>query len=402
MFASPIDVPTIRRLAEEFPRVIGIKDSSGDLAFMMRMISAVRPQRPDFTFLTGWEAVLVPMLMIGCDGGTHATSNVVPEVTRRIYDLSRAGNHAEAMKWQYRILELFDAMLYPFEFPDGFRAAAELRGFQFRPRPPAPDRRAAHRPRGPELRAAMHPGRFRTGASAGSGLRATHRQHRATTSWSKWWFEVMHELRRRGCGLNDALALIEIGGWSPAMVRARRHGKVRPRAGASDRAERRSRRLHQAARTDQAISKPQREPPRNRCNRHADAHYCARDPAPSDQARAAYQAGPDFSPLIEQATVRNRRINMSDQSSFAVGLIETQGFTAVFEAIDTALKTAAVEVLAREKLGGGYITVLIKGDVGAVRAAVEAGKAKVEGLGRLIAAHVIPSPSKGVLALLPK
>jgi 4-hydroxy-tetrahydrodipicolinate synthase len=71
------------------------------------------------------------MLMIGCDGGTHASSNAVPEVTRRIYDLCRAGNYAEAMQWQYRILELFDAMLNPFEFPDGFRAAAELRGFRF-------------------------------------------------------------------------------------------------------------------------------------------------------------------------------------------------------------------------------------------------------------------------------
>src|SRR5271157_3817729 len=131
MFASPIDVPTIRRLASEFPRVIGIKDSSGDLAFMMRMIAAVRPLRPDFSFLTGWEAVLVPMLMIGCDGGTNASSNAVPEVTRRLYDLCRAGDYAEAMQWQYRILELFDAMLFPFEFPDGFRAAAELRGFRF-------------------------------------------------------------------------------------------------------------------------------------------------------------------------------------------------------------------------------------------------------------------------------
>ena len=56
-------------------------------------------------------------------------------------------------------------------------------------------------------------------------------------------------------------------------------------------------------------------------------------------------------PLIEQATVQIPEKNMKDQSSFAVGLIETQGFTAVFEAIDTALKTAAVEVLAREKLG---------------------------------------------------
>jgi 4-hydroxy-tetrahydrodipicolinate synthase len=131
MFASPIDVPTIRRLAAEFPRVVGIKDSSGDLAFMMRMIAQIRPLRPDFSFLTGWEAVLVPMMMVGCDGGTHASSNAVPEITRRMYDLCRSGNFAEAMNWQYRILELFDAMLYPFEFPDGFRAAAELRGFHF-------------------------------------------------------------------------------------------------------------------------------------------------------------------------------------------------------------------------------------------------------------------------------
>ena len=87
------------------------------------------------------------MLMLGCDGGTHASSNAVPEVTRRMYDLCRAGNYEEAMKWHYRILELFDAMLYPFEFPDGFRAAAELRGFNFGARPPAPDRRAAGRPR---------------------------------------------------------------------------------------------------------------------------------------------------------------------------------------------------------------------------------------------------------------
>jgi microcompartment protein CcmL/EutN len=127
-------------------------------------------------------------------------------------------------------------------------------------------------------------------------------------------------------------------------------------------------------------------------------------PGPSPLSRAAYEAAPDYNPLIEQPSVQNpeRRMNNQPQASFAVGLIETQGFTAVFEAIDTALKTAAVEVLAREKLGGGYITVLIKGDVAAVRAAIDAGKSKVEGLGKLIAAHVIPSPSQGVLSLLPK
>jgi microcompartment protein CcmL/EutN len=132
-------------------------------------------------------------------------------------------------------------------------------------------------------------------------------------------------------------------------------------------------------------------------------------PSPAPGSSRAFEAAPDFSPLIEQPTVQLPREakdakgnRMPEQASFAVGLIETQGFTAVFEAIDTALKTAAVEVLAREKLGGGYITVVIKGDVAAVQAAIDAGKAKVEGLGRLIAAHVIPSPSAGVLSLLPK
>jgi 4-hydroxy-tetrahydrodipicolinate synthase len=129
MFASPIDVPTIKRLAE-FPRIVGIKDSSGDMAFMMRMMSAVKPIRPDFVFLTGWEAVLVPMLLIGVDGGTNATSGVVPELTRKLYDLTRAGQVEEAMQLQFRMLELFDAMLYSADFPEGFRAAVELRGFQ--------------------------------------------------------------------------------------------------------------------------------------------------------------------------------------------------------------------------------------------------------------------------------
>ena len=130
MFASPIDVPTIQRLAE-FPKIIGIKDSSGDLAFMLRMMAAVRPIRPDFTFLTGLEAVLVPMLMAGCDGGINATSGVAPEMTRKLYELTRSGRHDEAMQLQFRLLELFDAMIFTADFPDGFRAATTLRGFDF-------------------------------------------------------------------------------------------------------------------------------------------------------------------------------------------------------------------------------------------------------------------------------
>jgi 4-hydroxy-tetrahydrodipicolinate synthase len=130
MFASPIDVPTVQRLAEECPRVIAIKDSSGDLPHMMRMIAAVRKLRPDFGFMTGWDAALMPMLLVGCDGGTNATSGVAPEITKKLYELTIAGKIDEARDLQYRLLPLFDTMLYSAEFPDGFRAALKLRGIE--------------------------------------------------------------------------------------------------------------------------------------------------------------------------------------------------------------------------------------------------------------------------------
>lgn len=130
MFASPIDVPTVQRLAEEFPRVVAIKDSSGDVPHMMRMIAAVRPLRPEFSFLTGWEAALLPMLLVGCDGGTNATSGIVPEITRKLYELTRERSLDAALDLQYRLLKLFDLLLYHSEFPEGFRAALQLRGFQ--------------------------------------------------------------------------------------------------------------------------------------------------------------------------------------------------------------------------------------------------------------------------------
>jgi dihydrodipicolinate synthase/N-acetylneuraminate lyase len=129
MFASPIDVSTLRRLVE-FPRIVGMKDSTGDMAQMLRMMAAAKPVRPDFAFLNGWEAVLAPMMAIGVDGGTHATSGIVPELTRKIYDLAVAGNSDEALSLQRQLNPLFDAMLYTMDFPEGFRVGAELRGFQ--------------------------------------------------------------------------------------------------------------------------------------------------------------------------------------------------------------------------------------------------------------------------------
>ena len=134
------------------------------------------------------------------------------------------------------------------------------------------------------------------------------------------------------------------------------------------------------------------------------------------EAMRAIVSPSEYNPLIQQDVVffpnnqavgdepspEARESDMSQDISFALGLIETQGFTAVFEAIDTACKAANVEIVAKEKLGGGYVTVIVRGDLSAVTAAIEAGRAKVEGLGKLIAAHVIARPSAAVLALLPK
>lgn len=129
MFASPIDVPTMQRLSEECERIIAIKDSSGEIPHMIRMIQAVRPNRPDFAFFTGWDAALMPMLLVGCDGGTNASSGVVPELTRKLYDLTTSHQINAARDIQYDLLKLFDTMIYSAEFPEGFRAAVNLRGF---------------------------------------------------------------------------------------------------------------------------------------------------------------------------------------------------------------------------------------------------------------------------------
>ncbi len=127
MFASPIEIDTIRRLSQ-FERVVAIKDSSGDIAAMGRMIAAVRKEREDFVFLSGWEPALLPSLMLGATGGTHATANVVPELTRRVFELGTAGEYDQAREFHFRLLELFDALLGVGDFPSGFRAGAELRG----------------------------------------------------------------------------------------------------------------------------------------------------------------------------------------------------------------------------------------------------------------------------------
>ncbi len=130
MFASPIDVPTVQRLSEDCPRIVAIKDSSGDLTQMMRMIAAVRPNRPDFSFLSGADAQIMPMLLMGVDGGTNACTGIVPRLMRSLYDATLAGRLEEARRLQYAVLPVFDALLHVVDFPEACRTALEVRGFR--------------------------------------------------------------------------------------------------------------------------------------------------------------------------------------------------------------------------------------------------------------------------------
>ena len=91
-----------------------------------------------------------------------------------------------------------------------------------------------------------------------------------------------------------------------------------------------------------------------------------------------------------------------DTNQPALGIIETQGLTAILEATDAMLKAANVTLVGKEKIGAAYVTVIVKGDVAAVKAAVEAGAQAVGSLGKLVAAHVIARPHDDLIALLPK
>ncbi len=85
----------------------------------------------------------------------------------------------------------------------------------------------------------------------------------------------------------------------------------------------------------------------------------------------------------------------------ALGMIETRGFSAMVEAADAMVKAAKVELVGYEKIGGGYVTAVVRGDVAAVKAAVEAGARGAERVGEVIAVHVIARPHSNVDMHLP-
>ena len=85
----------------------------------------------------------------------------------------------------------------------------------------------------------------------------------------------------------------------------------------------------------------------------------------------------------------------------ALGMVETRGLVAAIEAADSMLKAANVTLIGTEKIGSGLVSVMVRGDVGAVKAAVEAGSSNASKLGELVAVHVIPRPHGDVEKILP-
>ncbi|MCS7236736.1 MAG: BMC domain-containing protein [Thermoguttaceae bacterium] len=82
----------------------------------------------------------------------------------------------------------------------------------------------------------------------------------------------------------------------------------------------------------------------------------------------------------------------------AIGLLETRGLVALVEATDAMAKAANVQIVKRVQIGGGLVTTIVRGDVGSVRAAIEAGANAASKVGELIASHIIPRPAEGVIA----
>ena len=101
---------------------------------------------------------------------------------------------------------------------------------------------------------------------------------------------------------------------------------------------------------------------------------------------------------VESSTVIKEEKRMTQE---ALGMVETRGLTAAIEAADQMCKAANVALVGTEKIGSGLVTLMVRGDVGAVKSAVESGSAAASRLGELVATHVIPRPHTDVEKILP-
>ena len=115
----------------------------------------------------------------------------------------------------------------------------------------------------------------------------------------------------------------------------------------------------------------------------------------------AMETGKTETGTMQVETVKTEPKEEKKMAQEALGMIETRGLVASIEAADAMLKAANVTLVGTEKIGSGLVSVMVRGDVGAVNAAVEAGSASASRLGELVATHVIPRPHTDVEKILP-
>src|SRR5690349_7789406 len=125
--------------------------------------------------------------------------------------------------------------------------------------------------------------------------------------------------------------------------------------------------------------------------------------AVSTQAVAAFLKNTlPLSPLHKVANKNNMQAIPMDTMRDALGMVETKGFIGSVEAADAMVKAANVSLVGTEYIGAGFVTVLVRGDVGAVKASTDAGAAAARRVGELVSVHVIPRPHADVERILPK
>ena len=119
------------------------------------------------------------------------------------------------------------------------------------------------------------------------------------------------------------------------------------------------------------------------------------------EKRTTKKAVPEPSAAVPEEPVKTEIKEERKMALEALGMVETRGLVAAIEAADAMVKAANVTLIGTEKIGSGLVSVMVRGDVGAVKAATEAGGAAAEKLGEVIAIHVIPRPHGDVEKILP-
>ncbi len=126
-------------------------------------------------------------------------------------------------------------------------------------------------------------------------------------------------------------------------------------------------------------------------------------PTLSPQAEASQETGsPRAKDAPREPNLSEDEKNMADPNMIALGMVETKGLIGSIEAADAMVKAANVTLIGSEYIGGGFVTVMVRGDVGAVKAATDAGAAAAKRVGELVSVHVIPRPHSDVEMILPQ